>query len=134
MVKIGSRAKGGRSVDVMLIGERRMARLNRAYKGRRGAAEILTFAYGDEDGAGSAHGDDEAAFGEILLCWKRLAASAERLGVPNRAYLLRLVAHGLAHLEGFAHGDDESADRMEVRERRLLEGSVKAAYIRKMYR
>jgi len=52
--------------------------------------------------------------------------AADRLGVSRRSYLLRLVAHGLAHLEGLTHGDDSEAERMEKRERRLLDGEIPA--------
>jgi probable rRNA maturation factor len=128
---LGAKAAGRRRVDVTLIGERRMSVLNRMYKGRRGAAEILTFAYDDD--TGEAGSGDDAPSGEILICWKRLASAAERLGVARRSYLLRLVAHGLAHIEGFSHSDDAAADRMETREREMLRGSVRAADIRKMY-
>jgi len=48
MRDLGARARGEGEVGVTLIGRRRMAYLNRLYKGRRGAAEILTFPYGDE--------------------------------------------------------------------------------------
>lgn len=110
---------GGRHVEVTLVGERRMALLNRRYKARRGAAEILTFDYGTERGASP---DDPR--GEILICWKRLESGARRWGVPPRAYLLRLLAHGLCHLAGHSHGTDGRARRMEAAERRALEGTL----------
>lgn len=129
MEALGLRGAGGRRIEVTLVGERRMAGLNRKYKGRRGAAEILTFAYDDDP---SPRGEDPA--GEILICWKRLAASAARLGVSRRAYLLRLVAHGLSHLEGFSHWEDGEAEGMEKREREILEGMVSGRDLARMFR
>lgn len=118
MTRAAARVSGGAGpVEVTLVGERRMAMLNRSYKGRRGAAEILTFDYGEQGGASP---DDPR--GEILLCWKRLATGARRRGVSARAYLLRLLVHGLCHLAGHSHGTDERAARMESAERRALEG------------
>jgi probable rRNA maturation factor len=114
---LGKACSGGRAVEVNLVGERRMAFLNRRYKGRRGAAEILTFVYEDDSVPGG-----EGTAGEILICWSRLVSSARSVGVSSRAYLLRLVAHGLCHIEGFSHGDEASADIMEERERELLGG------------
>ena len=129
METLGSRGAGDWQVDVTLIGERRMAGLNREYKGRRGAAEILTFVYDDEP---SPRGEDSA--GEILICWKSLTASAAGLGVSRRAYLLRLVAHGLSHLEGFSHGDEAEAARMEKREQEFLDGMVPERDLARMFR
>ncbi len=126
---LGSRGAGDRRVDVTLVGERRMAGLNREYRGRRGAAEILTFVYDDDP---SPRGEGPA--GEILICWKRLAASAARLDVSRRAYLLRLVAHGLSHIEGFSHGNEGEAERMEKREGEILEGMVPERDLARMLR
>jgi len=126
---LGSRGAGSRQVDVTLIGGRRMAMLNREYRGRWGAAEILTFVYDDDPSL-----RDEGAAGEILICWKKLAASAARLGVSRKAYLLRLVAHGLSHIEGFSHGDDGKAEKMERRECEILAGIVSGRDLARMFR
>jgi probable rRNA maturation factor len=129
LVVLGSRGAGDRQIDITLIGERRMRSINREYKGRGGTAEILTFSYDDDPDWGGA-----GPAGEILICWKSLAASAARLKVSRRAYLLRLVAHGLSHLEGFSHGDDLEAARMEKREREFLKGMVPEKALARMFR
>jgi probable rRNA maturation factor len=105
-------------VEVNLVGERRMAALNRDYRGRRGASEILTFVYGEEGATGA----EKEPAGEIYLCWKRIAGSATRLGVSPEAYLLRLLAHGLCHIRGLSHDTGPKAERMEDEERKILEG------------
>jgi len=107
----------GATVELTLVGERRMAALNRAWRGKRGATAILTFPYG-EDGGG------EDPVGEILICWKRLETGARRRGVTPERWFLRLVAHGLMHLRGHVHDDESSARRMERAERRILAGVV----------
>ena len=105
------------AVELTLVGERRMAALNRAWRDRRGATAILTFPYG-EDGGG------EDPVGEILICWKRLEAGARLRGVAPGRWLLRLVAHGLMHLRGHVHGDEASTRRMERAERKILAAVV----------
>jgi probable rRNA maturation factor len=104
----------GASVEVNWIGERMMARLNRSYKKRTGAAEILTFpCEGPDPGK-------EALLGEIYLCWARVLRAARRRRVPVRAYGARLIVHGLFHLRGRRHDDALSAARMEAEEARFL--------------
>ena len=100
-------------VGINLIGERKMAWLNRNYKGRNGPAEILTFNYSDEDGR---HLYDEEVSAEIFLCWKPILDGAKIRRVSARAYLLRLIVHGLCHLEGYKHGSEESEREMEKAE------------------
>ena len=106
-------------VEVNLNGERRRAGLNRKYRGRRGAAEILTFSYIDDM---KEPAREETPAGEIYLCWKALAAGARRRKVSRQVYALRLLAHGLCHLKGLGHDDPGSERRMEEVERSLLEG------------
>jgi probable rRNA maturation factor len=101
-------------VELNLIGERRMAELNRVYRGRRGATEILTFDYTDTAPPSRESGNP---IGEIYICWCRLTRSARAKGVSNRDYLLRLLVHGLCHLQGYRHGDEISAARMEAIEK-----------------
>jgi rRNA maturation RNase YbeY len=106
-------------VEVNLVGERRMADLNRKYRGGRGAAEILTFSYVSD--ANDPVGEERVA-GEIYLCWKALSAGARRRKVSRQVYALRLLAHGLCHLKGIGHADPGSERRMEEVEQRLLKG------------
>ena len=108
-------------VEVNLVGERRMAELNRIYRRRRGASEILTFPYSAHPGGGTA---EEDALGEIFLCWTRLTAGAGRRRVSPTHYMIRLLAHGLCHLKGYRHDDEEGETEMEEVERKLLRGLI----------
>jgi len=103
------------SVEVIWIGERAMARLNRTYKKHSGAAEILSFPC-----AGGPDPGREIPFGEIYLCWARLTRGAMRRRVPARSYAARLLVHGLFHLRGWRHDDALGVARMEAAETRFL--------------
>jgi probable rRNA maturation factor len=118
----------GRTVTVVLVGERRMALLNRRYKGRAGAAEILTFPCGDAPGPRM-----ETPLGEICLCWASLGRGAQRRRVSRRAYAARLVVHGLLHLAGRSHATSAAERRMEAAERRLLHGRLAASEIERLF-
>ncbi|MBN2070953.1 MAG: rRNA maturation RNase YbeY [Candidatus Krumholzibacteriota bacterium] len=107
----------GKCVGINLIGEKRMARFNRDYKGRKGAAEILTFVYPPDD---SLISSEEEVSAEIFLCWKRLERGARARKVPQKAYLLRLVVHGLCHIAGYTHDSREDGLRMEKEEMKYL--------------
>ena len=117
-------------VEVNLVGEKRMTELNRIYRRRRGASEILTFPYSAGPDGGNT---DEDALGEMFLCWSRLAAGAKRRRVSPAHYMLRLVAHGLCHLKGYHHGDGESERKMEEVERKLLRGLIPKDVIARLF-
>ncbi len=115
-------------VGVRWIGERTMARLNRVYKKRTGAAEILTFSC-----AGAPAPEGETLAGEIYLCWPRLVRGARLRGVPARAYAARLVVHGIMHLRGHRHDDPRSAGRMETAEARCLRGHCSDREVKRLF-
>lgn len=115
-------------VEINLVGGRRMAELNRRYRGRRGPSEILSFSYGSDPGSGH-----ENTVGEIYLCWPRLARSAEKRRVEDEEYMLRLVAHGLCHLKGYRHDDEMEERKMEEVEKRLLRGLLKDGVIDRLF-
>jgi probable rRNA maturation factor len=116
------------AVEVTWVGERAMARLNRTYRGRVGAPEILTFPF---DGGVDPGG--EGPLGTICLSWDRIAAAARGRGVSTRAYAARLLVHGLLHLRGFGHADARSEARMEEAEARELRGHVSSRELERLF-
>ena len=106
-------------VEINLVGEKRISELNRIYRGRRGAPDILTFTYGARSDRGRA---EEDALGEIFLCWPRLEAAARKRRVPAVAYMLRLIAHGLCHVKGHRHDSQRGERVMEEVEKKMLRG------------
>jgi len=110
------------AVEINLVGEKKMAWLNRTFKGRKGSAEVLTFRY-----------PSDPASSEIYICWKKLAEGAARRRVSTRAYLLRLVVHGMCHIEGYTHGDEKSEARMEKAEMAYLGPFIPSRTMKKLF-
>ncbi len=127
MKMLASEFPASRYVEVNLVGERRMAVLNREWKGRRGPSEVLTFVYGEE-------GRKDSPDAEVFLCWSRLASAAREDGVDVRARLLRMLAHALCHVEGLSHGDETEWKAMTAEERKRLKGLLSKEEIRRMFR
>ncbi len=115
-------------VEINLVGERRMAELNRRYRGRRGPSEILSFSYGIGPNIGG-----EDIVGEIYLCWPRLAHGAVRRRVEEEHYMLRLIAHGLCHLKGYRHDIEMEERKMEGVEKGLLRGLLRDGVIERLF-
>lgn len=86
--------------------------LNREYRGKDYATNVLTFAYGD-DGSGMFGGD-------VVLCAPVVAREAEEQGKSLEAHYAHLVVHGLLHLQGYDHEEDAEATAMEAVETFIL--------------
>ena len=106
-----ARAALGRPAEVTLrfVAEAEGRRLNREFRGRDYATNVLTFVYGAKPLAG-----------DIVICAPVVAREAREQGKPVRAHHAHLVVHGLLHLQGYDHERLADAERMEGRERRVL--------------
>jgi len=70
----------------------------------------------DED-----HADGEVRYlGDVIVAHETVNREAERDGKSFDDHLQHLVLHGLLHLFGDDHEDDDSADAMEAKEVRIL--------------
>lgn len=86
-------------------------RLNRAFRGKDHATNVLSFVY--EDG--------EIALGDLVLCVPVARREAAAQGKPFFHHLAHLVVHGMLHLQGYDHEKNaREAERMEGREREIL--------------
>lgn len=96
------------------VSARESARLNRRFRGRGGAADVLSF--GDPPAAPRG-----GAAGEVYLCLPVIRRRARRLGLSPAAWLRELTVHGLLHVLGFQHDDPASAAQMEAVQRTLVD-------------
>lgn len=86
--------------------------LNREFRGRDYATNVLTFEYGT-DPDGTAHGD-------VVLCLPVLHDEAREQGKPLQHHAAHLIIHGVFHALGYDHETPEDAERMETLETTVL--------------
>lgn len=108
-------------VTVRVVGAAESQRLNRDYRGRDYPTNVLSFAYGRAGRQGQANPARGVLQGDLVLCAPVVAREARDQGKPVRTHYAHLVVHGLLHLQGYDHEQKRDAQRMERRERRILE-------------
>ncbi len=99
-------------VTIRYVAEAEGRGLNREFRGRDYATNVLTFVYDDAPRGLLA--------GDVVICAPVVAREARSQGKPVLAHHAHLLVHGLLHLQGFDHEQEEEAARMERRERALL--------------
>ena len=67
--------------------------------------------------------ESEEYLGDIAISMDRARVEARAEGITITSRVLRLVAHGVLHLLGFDHEDNEQARVMEGKEALYLESS-----------
>jgi len=91
--------------------------LNRQYRGKDYATNVLTFAYNE----GEELGDEDPTQADIILCTDVLLREAEEQKKTVEEHAAHLVVHGVLHAQGYDHEHDEEADEMEQFERDIME-------------
>jgi probable rRNA maturation factor len=96
--------------------------LNRDYRGRDYATNVLTFAYPDEDHANGDDADNDNAptRADIVLCCSVLVDEAAAQHKSLVAHAAHLVVHGVLHAQGYDHEDEAEAAEMEALEVSIL--------------
>jgi len=79
-------------VNVIFIDKKTISQLNSKFRKKRGATDVLTFPYGDED-----------LFGEIYVCLDIVEENAKRFHNTLERELVEVIVHGILHLAGYDH-------------------------------
>jgi probable rRNA maturation factor len=90
--------------------------LNRDYRGKDYATNVLTFAYNE----GEEIGDDEPTRADIILCTDVLEKEAAEQKKTVEEHAAHLIVHGVLHAQGYDHDNDEEAEEMEQLERDIV--------------
>jgi probable rRNA maturation factor len=102
-------------VTLRLVDESEGRRLNREFRGKDYPTNVLTFAYADGDPLAA-----DIVAGDIVLCAPVIAAEARSQHKEPHAHYAHLVVHGMLHLQGYDHEQDDEAAVMEARETEIV--------------
>lgn len=84
--------------------------LNRDYRGRDYATNVLTFDYSRAP----------VVVADLVLCAPVVRSEAAAEGLPLEAHYAHLLVHGTLHAQGYDHEHEADARVMEARETELL--------------
>ncbi|KAF7963650.1 rRNA maturation RNase YbeY [Cupriavidus sp. UYMU48A] len=101
------------ALTVRFVGEDEGRTLNRTYRGKDYATNVLTFAY--------AESQDDPVTGDIVLCCPVVEAEAREQRKPLEAHYAHLIVHGVLHAQGYEHEEDAEAEEMEAIETETLQ-------------
>lgn len=102
-------------LSVAFVTDRRIAAINRRHLGHAGATDVISFGFAPVEAAGPVVGD-------VYIAPAVARRNAAEHGRGVREELLRLVVHGVLHVLGHDHPEDETrySSPMWKRQERLL--------------
>ncbi len=110
-------------ISVRLIDDAEMRTLNRTYRGRDSATNVLSFALAADAGPGGAvppPAGAPALLGDVVVAYETCAGEAAEQTKSLADHLRHMVVHGVLHLLGYDHQTEGDATQMEGREREIL--------------
>ncbi len=126
--------RGDAELSMLFVDEQAMSDLNERFLGREGPTDVLAFPMDDElvesgrqpDQGGRGPGspaepsDAPILVGDVVICPKLAERQSREHLVSFEDEMALLVVHGVLHLLGFDHEEDDEAALMEKRERELM--------------
>ncbi|HJV25336.1 MAG TPA: rRNA maturation RNase YbeY [Aromatoleum sp.] len=110
--------QGDAEVTVRLVGATEGRELNRDFRGKDYATNVLTFVYGE--GEALPQEAEMPLMGDLVLCVPVVVREATEQGKPLDAHFAHLVVHGMLHLQGYDHEVADEAEEMEALETHIL--------------
>lgn len=93
-----------------IVDEEEGRELNRNYRGKDYATNVLTFPLTEEPWL----------IGDIILCAPVVAREAQEQGITLEAHYAHLTVHGILHMHGYDHIEEAQAELMESLESAIM--------------
>lgn len=106
-------------LSILLTDDSEIAGLNSQWRDKSGPTNVLSFPGEIFPETGVAAGAP-VLLGDVAIAFETVIAEADTAGIPVADHLRHLVVHGVLHLLGYDHENDEDADRMERCEIEIL--------------
>lgn len=111
-------------VSIAFVDDSEMGDLNYAYRGIEGPTDVLSFECDtltdDFPAPDPALSDDVYAIGDIAIAPDVCLRQSAEFGNSFKDELSLLLVHGILHLCGYDHIDDDDAQAMEAKQRDIL--------------
>ena len=112
---IGANYRQDAELTIRIVNEAESTALNETYRHKQGPTNVLSFPFEAPPGI------DSPLLGDIVICAPVVLGEAIHQGKTPSAHWAHLVTHGVLHLLGYDH-DEEQAEVMEALEIRILAG------------
>ncbi|PID33919.1 MAG: rRNA maturation RNase YbeY [Thiotrichales bacterium] len=114
---------GGVTLVVRVVDDKEGAELNQAYRQKLGTTNILSFPYElpEELLAIPEIQNQPVHLGDLVVCESVVTKEAKAQHKTVQQHWAHLIVHGVLHLQGYDHIDDDEAEQMEALEIVILD-------------
>ena len=101
--------------SLQIVGSDEMQSLNKDYRAKDKPTNVLSFPMELPEEVGI------NILGDLALCDAVIESEAKQQGKSAEAHWAHMVVHGMLHLQGYDHIEDDEAEAMEAKEIEVME-------------
>jgi len=113
---VAATRKQNAEIVIRVVDEKESADLNGQYRGKHGPTNVLSFPFQAPPGMAT------DILGDILICAPVVEREAKEQGKSLQAHWAHIVVHGVLHLQGYDHIEEDEAVIMESEEIAIMNG------------
>ena len=118
----GRSGTGRAELTLVITDDGGIQSLNRDFLGNDAPTDVLAFSALEDNGPFIAAPEASGYLGDVIVSYPRAVAQAQEQGHSPEQELSLLVVHGILHLLGYDHADDEEKAAMWARQDEILDG------------
>lgn len=108
------------SVTLRFVNREEGLKLNQTYRTKDYATNILSFSFDPPVLPEGVELDQPAHLGDLIMCLSVIEKEAKEQKKSLEQHCVHLIIHGMLHLQGYDHIEEQQAQQMEALERGIL--------------
>ena len=101
-------------LNIRIVDAEESQLLNKDYRGKDKPTNVLSFPFEAPPGVNA------NILGDLVICAPVVRHEAQDQGKSESSHWAHMVVHGMLHLQGYDHENDEDAGKMESREASIM--------------
>lgn len=107
------------TVEVTIVGDKEIQKLNKQYRGLNKVTDVLSFAWEEDPIVPS------SMLGQIYISYPQIKRQAGDFAVTPKNEFVRMLVHGLLHIVGYDHLVKREADVMFALQEKIVATAAK---------
>jgi len=109
------------TINLVLSDDETVHQLNKKFRGIDSPTNVLSFANIDDDFFDETLvKENDVELGDVIVAYETMKKQAEEIDVPLKDHFCHLWVHGILHILGFDHIQDDERAIMEAKEIEIL--------------
>jgi len=108
-------------VSLLCTDDVTIRKLNKKYRGIDKATDVLSFSQFEGRSFPAHENEESIAAGDIVISVDTLMNNSHHGGIPFQEELMRVLVHGILHLGGLDHNEEDAKDTMITLQESMLD-------------